>query len=139
MNKSGSKPLNRLYTSLRMRSLLLVAMALGSVPAAFPQPPGVNVVPNGAITGTFRRALVWQPQAQTRTYSLPFRAQPPRRELILRSPVARVCAVPLLPAHPADTHDRMARPGRGPEIDPKMAAAPAVPACEPRPKSPERR
>jgi len=54
--------------------------------------------------------------------------QPTMREQALR-PEGNGCAIPLLETHGKPTGDRIARSGGGPQIDPKMVVAPAVPAC----------
>jgi hypothetical protein len=110
----------KMRTSLVLASTF-VAVAFGQ--PATPVPELRNVVPQDAMNGAVARAIG--------TPRLPVQsARPP---VVLRTqpmqPVAKTCAIPLLNAPGKPTHDPIARRKPSAAIDPKMAKAPAVPAC----------
>ena len=111
-----------------MRLCRYAAGALLSAAAIFSQQAGTNIVPESAMNGAVQRALTGPmlPQASNTptTFNLP---GPRPRVLISKAP--KVCAVPLLQAPRKETHDPIARLKTDPKIDPKMAVAPAIPAC----------
>lgn len=82
-----------------------------------------NVVPEET-----QRRLLHQSLAQAKLRQ----AVQPRPTLLAGPAPITICAIPLLEAKLPPIRDAIARPGRGPEIDPKMAVAPRVPACPPR-------
>ena len=109
---------------------LMFAGTLFSVAAGLAQSPEPNVVPQENMNNAIQRAVG---RAVTPGYVVPGTPQKsPRNPIIFRGrpvPVSTICAIPLLEAKGKPTNDRIARPGKGSAIDPKMAAAPRVPAC----------
>jgi hypothetical protein len=108
-----------------MRCLKVIAAAALIGAAAAPgQQPGPNIVPQTALNGAVRRA-----------FTTPVIPPPGPAPSMFRLPNINLmksstpCAVPLLEAKVAPTHDRIARRNPDASIDPKMSKAPAIPAC----------
>jgi hypothetical protein len=118
---------------LRMRFYVVFYVVITGViacVAALAQNSGSNVVPKDAQMGAFRRAFTGPALPKVNSRAMIFRVKPTGSQVPQKLDLrATVCAIPLLEAHGAQTNDRITRPFGGPEIDPKMAVAPAVPAC----------
>jgi hypothetical protein len=113
-----------------MRCYLVLVGTLFGVTAALAQQTGPNVVPNGAINGAVRRAfqfpVIPPPGPIKTTFRAPLVAN--RATINLLKP-APICAIPLLEAKGTPTHDHINMRAPDTQIDPRMARAPAVPAC----------
>jgi hypothetical protein len=106
-----------------MRCYVIAAGTLISVVTAFGQQ---NVVPKGALDGAIHRAL--NPAAPHFYPPLIVSGQKPVW-FSTPDPPEGVCAIRLLEVPIQDTHDRIAVPRVGLQIDPKMAKPVGAPPC----------